>query len=81
MLDNSKINGSPGIFNVRLDTLLLEWTQQVMIPALSALLEGSITPEEFGKRLDSGITRARGNPDIIIPNFSPYDPAAFGEGA
>lgn len=80
MMDNANINGAPGIFNVRLDTLLLEWTQQVMIPALSALLEGSITPEEFGKRMDDGITRAREDPDIIIPNFTPYDPAAFGEG-
>ncbi len=79
MMDASRIHGAPGIFNVRLDTLLLEWTQQVMTPALGALLEGSITPEEFGKRMDDGITRARANPDTIIPNFSPYDPTAFGE--
>ncbi|MCL4691844.1 MAG: extracellular solute-binding protein [Candidatus Hydrogenedentes bacterium] len=79
MMDEASINGAPGIFSCRLDTLLLEWHQQVMVPALGALLEGSITPEEFGKRMDDGITRVHANPDIIIPNFTQYDPAAFGE--
>lgn len=80
MLDDANINGAPGTFNSRVDTLLLEWQQQVMVPALGALLEGSITPEEFGKRMDDGITRVHANPDIIIPEYTPYDPAAFGEG-
>ncbi len=79
MVDAANINGAPGIFNVRLGDLLLEWTLQVMNPALAALLEGGITPEEFGRRMDEGIDQARNNPDIIIPKFTPYDPAAFGE--
>ena len=79
MLDESTVKDVPGIFNVRLAELLLEWQQQVMIPSLGALLQGSITPEEFARRLDAGIAAARANPETIIPEFTPYDPAVFGE--
>ncbi|MCC6490272.1 MAG: extracellular solute-binding protein [Candidatus Hydrogenedentes bacterium] len=79
MLDESMVDGTPGIFNVRLAELLLEWQQQVMIPSLAGLLHGSLTPEEFARRLDKGIAAARANPDIAVPEFKPYDPEIFGE--
>ncbi|MCX5757279.1 MAG: extracellular solute-binding protein, partial [Candidatus Hydrogenedentes bacterium] len=74
MMDNA-----PGIFTIRLDSLLLEWTQEVMQPSLSSLLRGELTPEDFCRRLDEGVAAARTNPDVIIPPYVPYDPAKFGE--
>lgn len=73
------IEHAEGIFDVRLDKLLLTWQQQVLNPSLGKLLQGAITPEEFGAALDRGIAEAKANPDVIIPPFKPYDPAAFGE--
>ena len=73
------IENSPGIFDCRLPTLLLEWEQQVKTPLLASLLRGEIAPEDFCRRLDEGIAAARANPDIIIPEYVPYAPAAFGE--
>jgi hypothetical protein len=55
------------------------WRTQVMGLAIAELLRGEITPEEFGARLDAGIAAAKADPDVIIPPFQPYDPAAFGE--
>jgi N-acetylglucosamine transport system substrate-binding protein len=73
------MEGDPGIFSDRLDTLLLEWTNQVMVPSLAKLLRGALTPEAFGAALDAGIAAAKANPDIYIPDYAPYDPSAFGE--
>ena len=73
------IEASDGLFNVRARMLLPEWTGQVMNAAISDLLRGEITPEEYGRRLDEGIAKARANPDIIIPDFQPYDVAALRE--
>lgn len=68
-----------GMFRVRLNELLLEWTNQVMCPNLTALMQEEITPETFCKRLDDGLAAARSNPDIVVPAYRPYDPAQFGE--
>lgn len=73
------LDEAPGIFTLRVDTLLLEWTQEVMQPSLSSLLRGELTPEAFCRRLDDGVAVARANPDVIIPPYVPYDPAQFGE--
>lgn len=73
------IEGSQGIFNVRLRDLLPEWRVQVMKAAISALLRGSIGPEEFARRLDEGIAAARANPDLMIPPYVAYDPERSGE--
>jgi len=73
------IDASQGLFNVRLYMLFPAWRTQVMGIAMSALLRGEITPEEFGKQLDDGIAAAKSDPDIIVPPFQPYDPAAYGE--
>lgn len=73
------LNASPGIFGERVSTLLLEWTQQVLQPNLAALLRGEIGPEALCRALDDGVAKARGNPDLFIPSYKPYDPASFGE--
>ena len=67
------------IFNVRARMLLPEWTVQVMHAAISDLLRGKITPEEFGRQLDDGIAVALEDPDLIVPGFVPYDAALLGE--
>jgi hypothetical protein len=77
MLD--MMNSTPGIFACRLSWLLMEWTNQVLNPSIAALLRGEMTPEVFCQRLEEGVAAARANPDIIIPPYVPYDPAAFGE--
>jgi len=69
----------PGIFTSRLPTLLMEWNNQVLNPVLAALLRGEMTPEVFCRRMEDGVAAARANPDIVIPPYVPYDPAAFGE--
>ncbi len=73
------IEASQGLFNVRAYMLFPAWRTQVMGLAIAELLRGEITPEEFGKKLDDGIAAAKADPDVIIPGFQPYDPAAFGE--
>lgn len=73
------IDDSDGIFNVRARMLLPEWTAQVMSAAISDLLRGEITPEEYGRRLDDGIAAARANPDVVIPDYVRYSLVAMGE--
>ena len=73
------IEASQGIFNVRLRDLLHEWRNQDMNSAISALLRGETTPEEFGKALDDGVAAALDNPDFNPPSHVPYDPAKYGE--
>ena len=73
------IDACDGIFNVRARMLLPEWTVQVMHAAISDLLRGKITPEEFGRQLDDGIAVALEDPDLIVPGFVPYDAALLGE--
>lgn len=73
------IEASDTIFNVRVYQLFPAWRTQVMGAAMDGLLRGTITPEEFGRQLDEGIAAARDNPDVIIPPYTPYDPARFGE--
>lgn len=73
------IDASAGIFNVRLRDLLPEWRSQVMNAAIAELLRGEITPEEFGRRLDDGLTAAKNNPDLILPPHMPFDPLTYGE--
>jgi hypothetical protein len=70
-----------GIFSVRLHMLLLQWRHQVMEPAITDLLRGAVTPEEFCEQLERGVREAVKNPDLIVPDFRPYDPAQFGEAA
>ena len=50
-----------------------------MEPATTDLLEGTITPEEYCRKLDEGVTVAVSDPDAILPPPVAYDPAAFGE--
>lgn len=73
------IESTPGLFNVRLDLLLLEWNHQIMQPSVLGLLRGDLTPEEFCRRLDEGIAAAKRNPDLLIPDYTPYDAVALGE--
>jgi N-acetylglucosamine transport system substrate-binding protein len=73
------IGESPGIFTCRVTTLLLEWGSQVMRPALSALLRGEMTPEEFCRRLDDGVQAELKKPDLVIPPYLPCDLVKFGE--
>lgn len=73
------IESSEGIFNVRLRALLPEWTAQVMNTAIRGLLGGKLTSEAFARMLDEGVASARADPDVIVPDFLPYDPAAYGE--
>ncbi len=73
------LDKAPGVFNERLSTLLLEWTNQVLNPNVAALLRGETTPEGFCRALDLGIDAARNDPDILIPAYVPYAPAQFGE--
>jgi len=73
------VDAAPGIFTIRLTNLLLEWTNQVMMPQLDSLLRGETTPEAFCAALDRGIEEALENPDIVIPPDVPYDLAALGE--
>ncbi len=74
------IEQAPGIFNIRLNDLLLEWNAQVMLPSMARLLRGELSPEAFCAALDQGVATALGNPDIIIPPYKAIDPALFGEG-
>lgn len=73
------IDAADGIFNVRVYMLFPAWRTQVMGVALADLLRGDITPEEFGRRMDDGIEVALKDPDVIVPAYQPYDPAALGE--
>ncbi len=73
------IERAQGFFNDRLSDLMLAWDNQVMQPNLAALLRGAMTPEAFGAALDAGIAAARRNPDLVIPEYLPFDPVAFGE--
>lgn len=73
------VGQASGFFNDRLNDLLLEWDNQVMQPNMAALLRGEITPEAFGAALDAGLAAARENPDLVVPEYYPLDPAAYGE--
>lgn len=73
------IESSKAIYNVRLRDLLPEWRSQVMNAAIAQLLRGKISAEEYGRLLDEGIEAAKNNPDLIIPPYMAYDPAAYGE--
>ena len=75
------IESSEGIFSIRADLLLLEWRNQTLQPALSLLMRGEITPEEFCARLDAGLEEVLKDPDTIIPPCVLYDPTKFGEPA
>ena len=55
------------------------WRTQTMGVAIAALLDGKITPEEFGRQLDQGIAASQNDPDVIVPDYTPYEPAKFGE--
>lgn len=59
--------------------LLLEWRSQVMQPGLASLMRGEITPEAFCAALDKGIADALTNPDLVVPDYTPFDPALHGE--
>ena len=75
------VDNAPGIFSERLGLLFVEWTEQVLNPSMSQMLRGDITPETFCKRLDDGLTplREHPDPDKPIPDYTPYNPAQFGE--
>ncbi len=73
------IETSQGIFNVRLRDLLHEWRNQDMGLAISALLRGEMTPEDFSKALDDGVAVALEDPDFNPPAHVPYDPGKYGE--
>ena len=70
---------APGIFNIRVHDLFLEWNTQVLMPGLASLLRGEVTPEAFCEALDAGIERAMNDPDTIIPPFTRLDPVLYGE--
>lgn len=75
------IEGAPGIFTERLTFLFVQWGDQNLVPAMSQLLRGEITPEAFCQRLDDGLTQIREHPvpGSPIPDYRPYDSAKFGE--
>jgi N-acetylglucosamine transport system substrate-binding protein len=75
------IDNAPGIFNLRVDTLLVEWKNQHILPGLADLLYGNVTPEEFCRFMQDGIDAAVADPDIIKPPFVRIDPAVYGEPA
>lgn len=75
------IDGSESIYNVRVRLLFPDWTSQIMNTAISDLLRGEISAEEFGLRLDAGIAESVAKSDRPIPPYTPYDPAIFGEGS
>lgn len=72
---------SESIYNVRVRLLFPEWTSQVLTGAITDLLRGDLTPEEFGAVLDAGIAASVARADRPIPPYTPYDPAHFGEGS
>ena len=72
---------SESIYNVRVRLLFPEWTSQVLTGAITDLLRGDLSPEEFGRALDDGIAASVAREDRPIPPFMPYDPAQFGEGS
>ena len=73
------VDDSEGIFFVRHEYLLLEWRFTVMEPAMRQLLRGEMTPEDFGAALDAGMVRALQDPELVIPDYEPFDPLRFGE--
>lgn len=72
---------APGVFGVRLVSLLQRWAQGPLLEALSQLMQGKVTPEEFGRMMDRGLDIERNDPDVIIPPYTQFDPAQFGEPA
>lgn len=73
------IDQAPGIFGVRLPLLLLRWNNDDLVPAMDGLLSGKLTPEAFCEWLERGVRRDMADPDLIVPEFQPLDPSAFGE--
>lgn len=70
---------APGIFYVRLPTLLLRWRTETFDPAMAGLLSGKMTPEEFCNKLERAAQRELRNPDLIVPEFVRLDPRKLGE--
>ena len=73
------LDEAQGLFGVRVDWLLIEWQTQTMTAHLGKLLAGLETPEDFCRALDDGLQRQLANPDVVIPQQTPYDPADYGE--
>lgn len=73
------MEASPAIYNVRVRSLLPEWTAQTMITAMAALLRDEVTPAEFCRIMDQGLSTALEKPDLVIPPHRPYNLAANGE--
>jgi N-acetylglucosamine transport system substrate-binding protein len=73
------LDSSEGVYNDRIGELLLEFYNQDISRGLAALLRGEVTPEEFGAALNAGLQRSLASPDVFIPPYTPYDPAALGE--
>ena len=46
---------------------MLYFSKNAEPAALAALLEGKITPQEFGRRLEEAIDAVRKNPEIYKP--------------
>jgi len=70
------VSDAVGLFDVRLDLLLIPWRYQVMEPAVAELLQGEITPEAFCARLEAGLEAVRQDPDAIVPPHTPYAESA-----
>jgi hypothetical protein len=72
---------APGVFDVRVPYLLLEWGIHVLTPQVDSLLRGDVTPESFAQTLEEGVQRARHKPGLVIPPPAVYEPHRYGEAA
>ncbi len=54
-------------FSDRLSSLYLDFGRNAMPAHLAALLEGKITPQEFGRRMEASIDAVRRDPDVYKP--------------
>ena len=63
----SVLDRSTRIFSDRLGSLYLEFSKNALQQGLADLVAGKITPEAFGRLLESGVEKVRRNPDIYKP--------------
>jgi N-acetylglucosamine transport system substrate-binding protein len=73
------IDGSPGVYCMRVERLLLEWRNTILIPQIAALARGDTSPEAFCQALDEGIAAAVARWEGTMPSAIAYDPVRFGE--
>ncbi len=61
------LDASTRIFSDRLSGLYLEFAKNDLPDALSDLVSGKSTPEQFGTKLENAVERVRRNPEIYKP--------------